>query len=803
LNLLSQTVDQKMNQAHSPGSDTLEGWIDSCDEGIIRGWVFDPAQPERVLTVEVLIDGKVTATGIARLERPDLVVAGKKNGRCGFLIPIAYDHKGESRAAQVTVRAQNGSTLPQGEFKLNLATQSTRLSVGLRGKDGLTGCFDQFGPDLIVGWISRTGNPSPPPEIEFWEAGEKVFSFIADMWRTDLEELRQGDGRWGFNLAVPGRLRDGKVHILSVSLAGDREPITANPLRLRFPELPPIPLAPHIRDGDQDRSSRFRLPRTDAPSEVVFSVIINFYNMRREAARTLTSLTRGYQQGIGSLAYEVLCIDNDSSPPLDQDWVESFGPEFRLIRPSVRSPSPCGAINEAARQAKGRYLAIMIDGAHVLSPGVFREAWDAIDGAPGAVVGLRPWFIGGDQRWLSAAGYTREQEDILFDKIYWPENGYKLFKISTPYWESPNHWLDGMIESNCLFVPRNIYERIGGIDEAFDEPGAGYANLDLLTRVVAAATEPLIAILGEATFHQFHDGTTTNVSDREKDNRVRTYEHKYMRLRGAAFSGVAAVDIRQHGQLRARAALGGRQKPLSPARIGVTEKLRKGFPPLHFDEGAATYLQSYYAESGLYKLTKWLGHDVELAPADIIEIQDIVFGVRPARIVTVNVKPGVVLLLNSLLQMIGLPQSRILCVADRLFPDEAMPASVDTIIGEPCAAETISRVKRQIGSEEKVLVLFAPRNHDYTPVEALRLYTGLVSCRSYFIFLGTVFGQPWIGYSKYWFLSAIEAVTAGSGFVIDHSRNRQLVTTCPSGYLQRIKDDGLVAGEETANFMDI
>lgn len=792
-----------MNQAHSPGSDALEGWIDSCEEGLIRGWVLDPAQPERAVTVEVLINGKVTATAIAELDRPDLVAAGRKTGRCGFLVPLTFDNADKSGTVQITVRAENGPTLPHGEFKLNLATQLTRLPVILEGKEGLFGRFDQFGPDLIVGWISRGDNPSPPPEIEFWEAGEKVFSFIADIWRTDLEEFRQGDGRWGFQTAVPGRLRDGEVHVLSVCLAGDLTPITANALCLSFPALPPIVLAPHIRDGDQDRSSRFRLARTDAPGEVMFSVIVNFYNMRREAARTLTSLTRAYQQGVGPLVYEVLCIDNGSSPPLEQDWVESFGPEFRLIRPTIRSSSPCGAINEAARQAKGRYLAIMIDGAHLLSPGVFREAWDAIDGAPEAIVGFRPWFIGGDQRWLSAAGYTREQEDILFDKIYWPENGYKLFRIGTPYYESPNHWVDGMIESNCLFVPRNIYQRIGGIDEAFDEPGAGYANLDLLTRAVAAATEPLIAILGEATFHQFHDGTTTNVSDREKDNRVRTYEHKYMRLRGKAFSGIAAIDIRQHGQLRTRAALGGRQKPLSPARIGVTEKIRKGFPPLHFDEGAASYLQSYYAESGLYKLTKWLGHEVEIAPADIIEIQDIVFGVRPTRIVAVNVKLGAVLLLNSLLQIIGLPEGRILRVSDEDLTGEDVPASVDTIIGEPCASETISWVTRQIGAEEKVLVLFAPGNHEYIPFESLRLYTGLVSRRSYFVFLGTVFGQPWIGYSKFWYLSAIEAVVAGSDFVIDHSRNRQLVTTCPSGYLQRISDDGLLAGEETAHLLEV
>jgi len=795
-------MDKKMNQAHSPEPDTFEGWVDSWHEGLIRGWVLDPAHPSREVTVEVLIDGALMATAIAGLERPDIVAAGRKTGRCGFSIPVTYNEKNESQTVQVTVRVQNGSTLPNGEFELEMTPQFARMPVILMGKNGITGRFDEFGPDLIGGWITRTENPSPPPEIELWEDGEKVLSIIADIWRTDLEEHRQGDGRWGFSATVPGLLRDGKTHVLTIKLAGEADPITAGPLRLKFPALAPLPVGLRRREGDEDRSSRVRPSRADAPTEVLFSIIVNFYNMPREAARTLTSLTRSYQQGIGALRYEVICIDNGSSPPLDREWIENFGPEFRLFLPSLSTSSPCRAINEAARQATGRYLAIMIDGAHILSPGVFREVWDAIDAAPEAVVGLRQWFIGGDQRWLSMSGYTRAQEDMLFDKISWPEDGYKLFRISTPIWESPNHWLDGMIESNCLFVPRSIYERIGGMDEAFSEPGAGYANLDLFKRAVNASPEPLIALLGEASFHQFHDGTTTNVSDQEKERRVRGYETNYMRLRGEAYAGVAPVDIRQHGQLRAQTAVVGRQRPLSPAKIGVTDQIREGSLPLHFDSMSCANLLSVYVECGLHKLTRWLGHEVSMAPADIVEIQDIIFKGRPGRIVAVNVNPGVVQMLLSLLQITGLTGSRILHVNDAHDASEALP-SVDLIAGAPGAPETIHRVKRWLGGEENVLVLFAPREHDYAPIESLRFYASLVSCRSYLIVLGTVFGQPWLGYSKYWFLNAIKTIVEDSGLVIDHSRNRQLVTTCPSGYLQRISDDGLIGAEESNDFIDL
>jgi cephalosporin hydroxylase len=776
-----------MNNIDADQSSALEGWVDGHDGETVRGWAWYPARPDLRVNVEVLIDGKVVAATEANGYRGDLLDLGKRDGFCGFVLPLDVEDPLTPRTVQVEVRGQEGATLVDGVFSLQVTPRLTAMPVALSDPAGAMGFIEEFGPDVLTGWIKRPNDPSPPATIELWEAGERILAFTANIWRTDLEERHQGDGRWGFAEAIPAILRDGQIHVLEVTLQGDPQRITARPLFLRFPDLPPIPTPARPGGLDDDvYTTRTRPPRHDAPSDLFFSFILNFYNMPREAARTLTSLTRAYQQDIGDLAYEVLCIDNGSSPPLDRAWVESFGPEFRLIRPERPSPSPCSVINAAARSAKGRYVAIMIDGAHVLSPGVLREAWDSFTETPESVLGLRPWFVGGDQRWLSSSGYTREQEDILFDKIGWPSYGYKLFKVSTPYWESPNHWFDGMIESNCLFVPRDVYARIGGIDEAFDEPGAGYANLDLFKRAVAAVPEPLIALLGEATFHQFHDGTTTNVSDEEKERRVRSYENKYIRLRGAPYAGILGVDIRQRGQLRNHLALAGRQRPLSPALIGVTDDIRQSALPMHFDYMSVVYLQSVYVESGLFKLTQWLGHQIALAPADIVEIQDIVFQIRPDRIIAVNPGPGILVLLDSLLQMTGLPDCRILHVG----PPAPAPDSVEWIAGDACAAATLEQVTLKLGVSEDVLVIFTPLDGDHRPLESLRAYGRFVSYQSYLIFLNSVFGQPWIGYSKNWYQSAIRAFVADGSFVIDQSRNRQLITTAPGGYLKRLFEAG-------------
>ena len=264
----------------------------------------------------------------------------------------------------------------------------------------------------------------------------------------------------------------------------------------------------------------------------VLSIVMVVYDMRREAERTLNSLSRAYQRNIDDLDYEVIVVDNGSNEPLGEDFVRSHGECFSYIYLENAPKSPARAINVGAQKARGRVLAIMIDGAHVLTPGVLHDAMLAFETYDNPVVAPRYWFVGpGQQGETIGAGYDSRVEDSLISGIDWPMDGYRLFEIGV-FIGPRNNWLSRFFESNCLFMRREVFDSIGGANERFDYPGGGFLNLDLLRESSEQDGVQLVTILGEATFHQLHGGITTNVPPELREERVSSYRKQYREIRG-------------------------------------------------------------------------------------------------------------------------------------------------------------------------------------------------------------------------------------------------------------------------------
>ena len=270
------------------------------------------------------------------------------------------------------------------------------------------------------------------------------------------------------------------------------------------------------------------------PDPIDLSVVVIFYNMRREAAKTLYSLSKKYQKKTDGLKYEVIAIDNGSTEPVDEATVTSMGENFRYIYFDAHTPSPCEALNYGVKLAQGRLITLCIDGARILSPGILHHSMLASRLYENACVYTLGMHIGfKPQPDLAEDNYSQTEEDKLIAAVDWKRDGYSLFDISSVALSSGKGYFSKLNESNCLTMRRSTYKKIGGFDERFKSPGGGLTNLEFFNRVNAIADIHPVMLLGEATFHQFHNGTSTNVP--RKDHPWKKMEEEYTVITGKPY----------------------------------------------------------------------------------------------------------------------------------------------------------------------------------------------------------------------------------------------------------------------------
>lgn len=205
------------------------------------------------------------------------------------------------------------------------------------------------------------------------------------------------------------------------------------------------------------------------------SVIVVFHNMKREAPRTLFTLSGDYQRGVKPEDYEVIAVDVGSKEPLCVEKVAGYGKNFRLLRMAAAA-SPARAINQAAQEAEGAAIALCIDGARILSPGIIRLMLDAFETHADPVVATLSWHLGPKvQNESMLEGYNQTAEDALLDSVDWRTDGYEFFRISSLAASSKQGWFGRINESNCLAVSRDAWRKLGGLHEGFRSPGGDWS----------------------------------------------------------------------------------------------------------------------------------------------------------------------------------------------------------------------------------------------------------------------------------------------------------------------------------------
>jgi cephalosporin hydroxylase/predicted O-methyltransferase YrrM len=521
------------------------------------------------------------------------------------------------------------------------------------------------------------------------------------------------------------------------------------------------------------------------PVTVDLSVVVVFFDMRREAARTLHSLSRAYQRGIDDLTYEVIVVENGSNPTekLGAEYVEGFGPEFRYVDLGAdATPSPVGALNHGAALARGRAFAFMIDGAHVLTPGVLQQGMRGLAAYEPAVVVTQQWYVGpGQQGDEMRTGYDQAFEDRLFRRIAWPSDGYRLFEIG--HFIGDRDWLDGLWESNCIFVPRALLEQVGAFDEHFALPGGGYANLDFYERLIASPDSTMVTVLGEGSFHQLHGGTTTN--QREADDRrqrIVSYSDQYTELRGRNYRGPGKT-IHYVGSMRP-AALRTRARRLIGPAFGDARSEAAPTEPVPMPDTLRDEFIDAYWHTQAWRRTTWFGVPVGRPPTDLLALQEVVAEVRPDVIVeTGSGDGGRAWYLATLCELAG--HGRVLTIG---ASDGAVPhPRITPVPGDALDAGVVQAVHDAVAGGRALVVLGAAADRERTIAE-FAAYQDLVPAGSYVVVEDTVLNghpvRPEFGPGP---LEAVKEVIKRFGdFAVDPTLEAHALTFDRMGFLKRL-----------------
>jgi len=280
------------------------------------------------------------------------------------------------------------------------------------------------------------------------------------------------------------------------------------------------------------------------------SVVVVVHNMAREAPRTLYSLSAAYQRNIAAEDYKVIVVDNGSTPPFDAKVIDGLAGNFRLLRLDPAPPSPVRAINRGLAEARGEIVGVMIDGARIATPGLLHFARSGVELYPRAAAVTLGWYLGRDlQRWSMEAGYNQQREDEMLASIGWPGDGYRLFEIGAFDEGSVDGWFSQIDETNALFMSRESWDLLGGVDERFDARGGGYVNSDTLTRALELPDSELVVLLGEATFHQVHGGIAKNQSYRSLAGSLDKWAAQYHAIRKRPLRAPSPINRTYIGSL--------------------------------------------------------------------------------------------------------------------------------------------------------------------------------------------------------------------------------------------------------------
>lgn len=207
------------------------GRIFGVYNGAVHGWVKDLDHPQRVVEIEGVIDHRRSRTVLANITSPTAEYSSREALGRAFAFGIwrrPFGFKGDWRMRDLTISIK-GTDVVLGEFSVPANATALELS----GHEGYCDLVDS----RIRGWVWQPDHPEHSVEVAAYVDGKFLARTIANGVRNDLRALNIGTGAYGFQIAVPRALRDGRPHRIDVVVADSGVLLRRGRLLLRGSEL--------------------------------------------------------------------------------------------------------------------------------------------------------------------------------------------------------------------------------------------------------------------------------------------------------------------------------------------------------------------------------------------------------------------------------------------------------------------------------------------------------------------------------------------------------------------------------------
>lgn len=196
----------------------------------------------------------------------------------------------------------------------------------------------------------------------------------------------------------------------------------------------------------------------------------------------------------------------------------------------------------------------------------------------------------------------------------------------------------------------------------------------------------------------------------------------------------------------------------------------------------------------------WLGVPIIQNPYDMLVMQELIFELKPDIIIETGIAHGGSLLYYaSLFELLG--KGKVIGIDidirkhnRKLLDKHPLIKRVEMIEASSVASETLSDVKNRIKPSDKVMVIL-DSDHTKPHVAAeLDAYKDIVTVGSYLVVFDTF--MPYLvglkGETQHFkddsAMDALkEFLAKNKNYKIDKSRNKFYISSCPDGYLQKIK----------------